>query len=91
MATETKNGEDGAIKVMLDAAARGDTAELCKLQDQGADLNATDEEGWSPLILASKDGHLATVNELIKRGAKANPSKVAHTALRAAALYGQDE
>jgi hypothetical protein len=36
----------------------------------GADLDATDGEGWSPLLNASINGHLAVVKALLEAGAE---------------------
>jgi ankyrin repeat protein len=51
------------------AAYAGDLAEVRRLLETGADVNATDPEGRSPLFTASFEGHLDVVDLLIARGA----------------------
>jgi len=42
------------------------------LLDHGADVNASAEEGWTPLMLACKAGNLQIATLLLDRGAKLN-------------------
>ena len=56
----------------LHAAARnGELAQVDRLLTQGAQLNAPDEAGRTPLILASMQGHLEVVRRLLAAGANA--------------------
>lgn len=54
---------------MLDAARRGDSAQLLPLIDQGAPVDLRDGDGNSPLMLAAYHGHAELVAELAARGA----------------------
>jgi ankyrin repeat protein len=47
-------------------------ADIRRLLDAGADPNAKDEYGQTPLILAAWAGDLPSVRELLRRGAHAN-------------------
>ncbi len=42
-----------ASRELLRAAERGDTQLLVKLLTKGAEVNAKDATGWTPLMLAS--------------------------------------
>ncbi|MGO3506832.1 MAG: ankyrin repeat domain-containing protein [Brachybacterium tyrofermentans] len=54
---------------MLDAARRGDSAQLLPLIDQGAPVDLRDGDGNTPLMLAAYHGHAELVRELAARGA----------------------
>lgn len=61
-------------------------AVLCEL---GADVNARDREGWTPLLRAAAAGHHNAARMLLARGA--NPScvdQLGHTALHLAVMSG---
>ena len=58
---------------LIRAAARGDTHLVVKLILEGADLNATDEEGWTPYLAAAVHGHWDTMRALQMAGAKMDP------------------
>lgn len=51
------------------AAERGDLPTLQALLDAGADLDAKDAAGWTPLLRAAKGGHLKALQLLLDRGA----------------------
>ena len=42
------------------------------LLDLGADVNASDKEGWTPLLLAAERGHPSVARILLDRGANVN-------------------
>jgi uncharacterized protein len=50
------------------AAADGDLATVTRLLQQGADPNAFDDLGWTPLIHAAKREHLDVVRCLLAAG-----------------------
>jgi ankyrin repeat protein len=62
----------GVNEDLLHAATMGDAAKVKQAIAQGADVNAKDERGWCPLILASRIGDVDTVKVLIDKGAKVN-------------------
>lgn len=60
----------GAYEDALSAAALGHDDDLVELLDRGMDTETVDAAGNTLLILAARDGHLSTVDLLIKRRAK---------------------
>jgi len=55
----------------------------------GADVNAKDKDGFTPLMIASMYGHIDCIRELIKAGANVNlKNKNGETALMIAEKYG---
>ena len=53
------------------AARRGELAEVERiLSASPADLEAKDDDGFTPLIVASCNGHLAVVEVLLRAGAE---------------------
>ena len=76
----------------LAAAEAGDEPRVASLLQSQADVNARDERGWSPLIMAAKEGHTSLLRLLLAAGAAPSaPDGVSHTALRGAALFGHAE
>lgn len=68
-----KNAASSDLDVALREAARtGNTAQLERLVAQGAPVNAPDEAGRTPLMLAVMNNHTATVQRLLALGA--NPA-----------------
>jgi cytochrome c len=55
-----------------DAAMKGDVAAITAALDSGADVNAFDMMGASPLYWAARMGHLTAAKLLIERGADVN-------------------
>lgn len=73
----------------MQAAARGDAAAVSALLAQGANANATDAEGLTPLMNAAKAGHLATLQALLQARAKVDARDPnGFTALAIAASLG---
>jgi ankyrin repeat protein len=50
---DAREAAKGADEELLEAAAKGDQAKLQALSAHGAKVNATNEKGQSPLMLAS--------------------------------------
>ena len=65
--------EIAAYEGLHAAAARGDIAELARLVPIGADLNAADGNGRTPLHVAAFGGHAESARWLLKAGA--DPSR----------------
>jgi ankyrin repeat protein len=90
------NARDGVGSTPLLRASEGryfeDGSVLGLLLAHGADINVQDEDGWTPLYLASTRGTLEAVRLLLKHGAdvevKNNNGK---TALQEAAARGHDD
>ena len=57
---------------LLDAAAAGDTPRVNELLAAGADINARDEQGRTPVMAATHGNHVDTVAALIAAGAGIN-------------------
>jgi ankyrin repeat protein len=58
-------------QLLFEAARLGRTDMIDPLLKAGADINAYDERGFTPVILAAYNGQLATVDALIGKGADA--------------------
>jgi hypothetical protein len=56
-------------KALFGAVKAGDRFAVENLLDSGADVNATDEQGWTPLNYAAGKGDLAVARVLVDRGA----------------------
>jgi uncharacterized protein len=81
-------GNGGLSAQLVDAAASGDVAELNRLLDAGASVNANARDDWNPLTIASREGHVEAVQILLKRGASINMTEGGgHTALFWAKKY----
>lgn len=57
---------------LIEAAEKGDVAEMAELIAEGADVNGAVDGDGSPLIAAARSGHMAAVRELLDRGADVN-------------------
>ena len=62
------------------------------LLEHGANPNAEDNEGWTPLHLTSSNGHTTTVRLLLDRGASADvKNNKGRNPLQVATTQGMDE
>jgi ankyrin repeat protein len=69
----SRNSEDGFRPRLMCAEATGGSAEVVRiLVEAGAEVDARDEMGWTPLMRAVRRGHLAAVEALIVVGADVN-------------------
>ena len=75
-----------------EAAKSGDVAQIRTLLNQGADINARVENGYTPLHWAARYGHIEAVRVLLKAGALINArDEKERTPLHYAAGYGHVE
>jgi len=87
---EAKDTEGNSA--LLRAVNSGDTNEVRRLVDAGADVNSASNSGVSPLMNAAGMGNKEAVEFLIKNGADVNHRTSGnYTALMQAALVGQTE
>jgi TonB family protein len=88
-AAATQQADEAAL---LRAASEGRVDDVRALLDQGLDVNARNEDGWTPLLFAAHRGHTEVVTLLLERVADVNVSNSAGwTPLIAAALSGHTE
>lgn len=59
-------------EALVQAAGRGDTSAMLELLRDGADIDATDSQGRTPIMAATYQNHTATVKALIEAGANLN-------------------
>ena len=57
---------------LLDAAEKGDAAKVQQWLQAGADVDAENTDGWTPLIFAAKAGNQPMVEALVRKGADVN-------------------
>lgn len=79
-------------QLLFEAARLGRIDMIDPLLKAGADINAYDDRGFTPLILAAYNGQLATVEALINKGADAcRPDRdQGNTAQMGVAFKGED-
>ncbi|MDQ7012309.1 MAG: ankyrin repeat domain-containing protein [Planctomycetota bacterium] len=86
--------QDQAIALpttLVEAATAGDVAVLQAMIDSGMDINATDDGGRTPLMLAAGAGHLDAVFALLNAGADPALRDNARRAARDYALARVDQ
>ncbi|MFL6449290.1 MAG: ankyrin repeat domain-containing protein [Bryobacteraceae bacterium] len=93
-APKTAAAPDGVSALALHSAVRaGDVEEVTRLLDAGADPNALDPLGGTPLLTACWSGHASIVSLLLSRGANVNAvhREAGATALEYAVLKGRPD
>ncbi len=85
------NGPGAAPATLVQAAAAGNVAVVQAMIDSGMDINATDDGGRTPLMLAAGGGHLDTVFALLNAGADPALRDNARRAARDYALARVDQ
>ncbi|NLW56358.1 MAG: ankyrin repeat domain-containing protein [Firmicutes bacterium] len=58
--------------VLMLACEKGNAPMVALLLDHGASLNAWDEEGWTPLMYAAKNGRVEVIKLMLERNPKLN-------------------
>src|SRR5262245_30500930 len=77
---------------LFKAVNANDLGEVRSLLDRGMDPSSTDKEGYSLLMMASREGHLEMIRLLLDRKAKVNQrTPTNETAIMFAAFKGQAE
>jgi ankyrin repeat protein len=80
-----------SANALLDAVRAGDRPEAVRLIEQGADVNAADPLGTTPLMWAARYGDAVVVERLLRAGAKASAENVfGVTPMAEAALIGSE-
>lgn len=77
---------------LLKAASEGHVEDVRTLLEQGLNVNARNDDGWTPLLFAALGGHTEVVGLLLERGADVNASNnEGWTSMIAAALGGHTD
>ena len=77
---------------LWEASAKGHTDTVKALLEQGADVNAKDNDGFTALMFAARDGQTDTVPALLAKGADVNAKdNDGRTALMRAKKKGHKE
>jgi ankyrin repeat protein len=78
-------GSNSLDPELTQAAARGDWAAVQRLRQKGANLEATDKWGYTPLLQAVQNGKIEVVRLLLEKGANIEAADGGGTALLLAA------
>ena len=85
-------GGTAAVTLVMSAAFEGEADTVQALVEAGADVNLSNENGWTALLSASACGHAEAVKALLQAGANANAvDKGGDTPLKVAAKEGHVE
>lgn len=85
-------GGTAAVTLVMSAAFEGEADTVQALVEAGADVNQSNENGWTALLSASACGHTEAVKGLLQAGADANAAdKGGDTPLKVATKEGHAE
>ena len=85
-------GGTAAVTMVMSAAFAGETGAIQALVEYGADVNLSNENGWTALLSAASCGHTEVVRLLLSLGANAEAAdKGGDTPRTMAAKEGHDE
>ena len=85
-----QSGADVNIDTLIWAAQKGHPKCVQEVMAKGVDVNCSNTDGNTPLIVAAENGHIDCLKSLIEAGANVNFSKkYGHTALFWAAANGR--
>jgi len=74
--SERESGQMAIKKTEFWRASKNGNIDVVKQYiEEGSDVNAKDENGWSALMWASYNGHLDTAELLLQSGADVNAKK----------------
>ena len=66
-------GEQKRLNInLLNAVVNGNVETAKCLIEKGAEVNAKDNDGWTPLIMAARSGHIETAKFFVDNGAEVN-------------------
>ena len=69
----TGHGQGRKNLALIQASRQGDLSQVSTLISKGADINAVDEEGWTPYLAASVEGNWKVMKLLQDMGCKTDP------------------
>eukprot|EP00736_Rhodelphis_marinus_P007549 Rmarinus@m.19878 len=66
-----RRSEDGEVELALWEACAAGSLDCVRflVEERGADYERSDEDGWTPVHIAARSGHLGVVKYLIQKGA----------------------
>ena len=64
-----------ADALLISAAGNGEKRRVRQLLSAGADVNTSDQNGYTPVMRAAENGHLSVVKLLVAAGANVNVSQ----------------
>ena len=75
----------------MTAVKHGETHKVRRYLSFFANPNYINEDGFTPLTIASKEGHTEVVKLLLSKGANLQETYKGHTPLQLATLYGHKD
>jgi len=95
----TENDDDDTIRILQNAsehereivsvchaAERGDCSRIEELKAQGVDLSAQNPLGWTPLMIAARNGHADVVKMLLELGGESHAISAVWYAIKGEAI-----